>query len=83
MNGRMLIIALTCLGLQTVTAQADDATHPNATATRPAKETTGQSSVPNAAPPATTTQQTGSSHQDPTVTQMNNDAKKKVETEGK
>jgi hypothetical protein len=83
MNGRMLVIALTCLGLQTAAAQADDATHPNATATRPAKETTGQSSVPNAAPPATTTQQTGSSHQDPTVTQMNNDAKKKVETEGK
>jgi hypothetical protein len=83
MNGRMLMIALTCLNLQTVTAQADDATHPNATATRPAKETTGQSSVPNAAAPATTTQQTGSSNQDPTVTQMNSDAKKKVETEGK
>jgi hypothetical protein len=39
--------------------------------------------MPSAAPPATRTETTGSSNQDPTTKQMNDDAKKKLETEGK
>jgi hypothetical protein len=54
---------------------------PPTTATRPA--TPGQTSVPNASPPATTTQTTGESSQDPTVKKMNEDEKQKVDTKGK
>jgi hypothetical protein len=46
-------------------------------------EQTGQTSMPSAAPPATRTETTGSVNQDPTTKQMNDDAKKKLETEGK
>jgi hypothetical protein len=63
-------------------ATADDAA-PKATATRPAKDRSGQSSQPNAAPPATTTQTTGSVNQDPTTKQMNEEEKNKIEKEGK
>ncbi len=63
-------------------AIADDAA-PKATATRPAKDLPGQSSLPNAAPPATTTQTTGSVSQDPKIKQMNEEGKQKVEKEGK
>jgi hypothetical protein len=56
---------------------------PAATATRPAKTTPAQTSVPNASPPATTTRTTGDSHQDATVKKMNRDEKRKVDTEGK
>jgi hypothetical protein len=71
------------LGISTPTAKADDASPPNTTATRPAKEPTGQSSLPSAAPPATTTQTTGAANQDPTTKRMNEEEKKKIETEGK
>ena len=54
---------------------------PPATATRPAKNPTEQSSVPSNAPPATTT--TGEANRDPTVKKMNEDEKAKVETKGK
>ena len=56
---------------------------PPATATRPAKAGPDQTSVPNASPPATTTQTTGASNQSPTVKKMNEEGKKKIETEGK
>jgi hypothetical protein len=56
---------------------------PDTTATRPAKTTPAQSSVPNASPSATTTQTTGESNQDPTVKKMNRDEKRKVDTNGK
>ena len=56
---------------------------PDTTATRPAKTTPGQTSAPNASPPATTTRTTGESHQDATVKKMNRDEKRKVDTEGK
>jgi hypothetical protein len=62
---------------------AQTATPPSATATRPAKTSPGQTSVPNASPPATTTQTTGASNQDPTVKKMNEDEKRKLDTEGK
>jgi hypothetical protein len=56
---------------------------PDTTATRPAKTSPAQSSVPNASPAATTTQTTGESNQDPTVKKMNEDEKQKVDTKGK
>ena len=56
---------------------------PPATATRPAKQPQEQSSVPNSAPAATTTQTTGEAARDPTVKRMNEKEKGKVEREGK
>jgi hypothetical protein len=53
------------------------------TATRPAKEHPNETSLPSAAPPATTTQEMGSTSQDPTIKKMNADEKKKLEIEGK
>jgi hypothetical protein len=56
---------------------------PSATATRPATTTPEQTSVPNAGPPATTTQTTGATNQDATIKKMNEDEKQKVDTKGK
>ena len=65
---------------QVVSAQTNP---PPATATRPAKNPTEQSSAPSTAPPATTTQTIGEANRDPTVKKMNEDEKAKVETKGK
>jgi hypothetical protein len=62
---------------------AAQANSPGANATQPAKTGPEQTSIPNGSPPATTTQTTGESSQSPTVKKMNEDEKKKVETEGK
>ena len=67
----------------TTPTKVGETTPPDATATRPAKAGPEQTSIPNAAPPATTTQTTGQSNQSPTVQKMNDDEKKKIETEGK
>jgi hypothetical protein len=80
---RAIVIALSCLCFQAGVASADDASPPKATATRPAKEPAGQSSLPSNAPAATTTQPTASTNQDAATKKMNEDAKKQVETEGK
>jgi hypothetical protein len=64
-------------------ANAQSNSPPSATATRPAKQPQEQSSVPNNAPPATTTQTTGEASRDPMVKQMNEKEKGKVEREGK
>ena len=64
-------------------ANAQSNSQPSATATRPAKQPQEQSSVPNNAPPATTTQTTGEAPRDPTIKQMNQKEKDKVEREGK
>jgi hypothetical protein len=64
-------------------AAAQTSQPPDTTATRPAKTTPAQTSVPNASPPATTTQTTGASNQDATVKKMNEDEKQKVDTKGK
>lgn len=80
---RAFVIALSCLSFQAAAALADDAAPPKATATRPAKEPAGQSSLPNNAPPATATQPTASTSQDATTRKMNEEGKKQVETEGK
>ena len=65
------------------TAQTGTPTGPGAAAS--ARPTRGpeQTSVPNAAPPATTGQTTASKAQDPTVKQMNQAEGKKVERFGK
>jgi hypothetical protein len=76
-------IALFCLCLNVGIASADDTSPPKTTATRPAKEPSGQTSLPSNAPPATRIQPTESTDQSPTVKQMNEDAKKKLEVEGK
>ena len=57
-------------------AQASDAA-------RPARGPQEQSSVSTNAPPATTTQPTGSTNQPAAVKQMNEEERKKVEKEGK
>src|SRR5437588_9866475 len=64
------------LNAQAASAQTNP---PPATATRPAKNPTEQSSVPSNAPPATPTQTTGEANRDPTVKKMNEDEKAKVE----
>ena len=68
---------------QTTPPPSATATRPSATATRPATTPPGQASVPNASPPATTTQTTGESNQDATIKKMNEDEKQKVDTKGK
>jgi hypothetical protein len=64
-------------------ARAQTDSPPGTTATRPAKTPVDQTSVPNASPPASTTQTTGSTAQDATVTKMNEDEKQKVDSKGK
>jgi hypothetical protein len=56
---------------------------PPTTATRPATTPAGQTSMPNASPPATATQTTGEVSRDPAIKKMNEDEKRKVDTEGK
>jgi hypothetical protein len=56
---------------------------PSATATRPATTPQGQTSLPNDAAPATTTQTTGEASRDPVIKKMNEDEKQKVDTKGK
>ena len=63
-------------------AVAEDNTPPT-TATRPAANGPDQSSVPNAAPPATRTETTGQSAPDPKIKEMNDRERSKVEREGK
>jgi len=75
-----LISSVLLSNVQQVAAQT---TPPPATATRPAETPQGQTSVPNASPPATTTQTTGENNRDPTVKKMNEDEKQKVDTQGK
>lgn len=80
---KSLALAVVGLFLFAPLAFAEDVPMPKTTATRPAKEHPQETSVPNNAPPATATQTTGSTGQDPTVEKMNADAKKKLEIEGK
>ncbi|MCC8978919.1 hypothetical protein [Bradyrhizobium acaciae] len=64
-------------------AFAQTASPPSTTATRPAKVLPDQTSAPSNAPPATTGQTTGEAAKDPTIKQMNDDEKRKVDTKGK
>jgi hypothetical protein len=67
----------------TVELASIDTSPPSTTATRPATTPPGQTSLPNDAPPATTTQTTGEASRDPVVKKMNEDEKQKVDTKGK
>ena len=69
------------LTMQAVSAQSSSPPPP--TAPRPAENLPGQTSVPNDGPTATRTQTTGQTNPDPTVKEMNEDAKRKIEREGK
>jgi len=71
------------VSLATQAAAAENNTPPATTATRPAANGPDQSSVPNAAPPATRTQTTGQTPPDPKVKEMNDRERSKVEREGK
>ena len=62
-----LLAGVFLLNAQVAVAQ----TNTPATATRPAKTPTEQSSVPNNSPPATTTQTTGEAPRDPMIKKMN------------
>jgi hypothetical protein len=64
-------------------AGAQNTAPPSATATRPARTPAEQTSIPNASPPASTTQTTGEANRDPVVNKMNEDEKQKVDTKGK
>jgi hypothetical protein len=67
----------------TAPTKAGETASTDATATRPAKDGPQQASTPTSAPPATATQTTGESNQSDTIKTMNENAKKKLETEGK
>ena len=69
--------------LDVPTANAQTGSPPAATATRPDKSPADQTSIPNNAPPATTTQTTGEASRDPAIKKMNEDEKAKVDTKGK
>ena len=64
-------------------AHAQNNSPPSTTATRPASAPPEQTSIPNASPPASTTQTTGEATRDPVVNKMNEDEKQKVDTKGK
>ena len=76
-----LLSSVTVLDVHWVNAQTSPP--PAATATRPEKAPADQTSIPNDAPPATTTQTTGEASRDPTIKKMNEDEKAKVDTKGK
>jgi hypothetical protein len=67
----------------TTPTTAAEANRPGTNADRPSKTGPEQTSIPNAAPPVTTTQTTGATNQEPKVKKMNEDEKQKIETEGK
>ena len=56
-------LVLSCLCFYAGIALADDSSQPKTTATRPAKELPGQTSLPSNAPPATRIQPTESTDQ--------------------
>ena len=76
-----LLSSVFLLSLSSAHAQTNSP--PSATATRPAKTPAEQTSIPNASPPATTSQTTGEANHDPVVNKMNADEKQKVDTKGK
>lgn len=76
-----LLSGVLLFGVPAANAQTNAA--PDATATRPARTPPDQTSIPGSGPPATTTQTTGEASRDPTIKQMNEDEKRKVESKGK
>jgi hypothetical protein len=82
-NFTVLAVLLMTSVLCNAAAKAQTTSPPSATATRPATTPSGQTSLPNEGPPATTTQTTGEASRDPVVKKMNEDEKQKVDTKGK
>ncbi|MES2196972.1 MAG: hypothetical protein V4517_21355 [Pseudomonadota bacterium] len=76
-----LLSGVMVCSIQPAAAQANSP--PDTTATRPAKNSPAQTSAPNAAAPATTSQTTGATNQDATIKKMNEDEKAKVDNKGK
>lgn len=76
-----LLSSVLFLGLQAASAQTNSP--PKTTATRPAQTGPDQTSLPNGNPPAPRTQTTGEADHEPKIQQMNEEAKSKVEREGK
>ena len=76
-----LLSGVLLFDMQAANAQTNAA--PDATATRPAKTPSGQTSIPSSGPPATTTQTTGEASRDPVIKKMNEDEKSKVDSKGK
>ena len=82
-SGTLAASLLSGVRLFVPAANAQTGAAPDATATRPAKTPAGQTSVPSSGPPATTTQTTGEASRDPTIKQMNEAEKSKVDSKGK
>jgi hypothetical protein len=78
---RLLLAAL--LLVPALAAQAQTGAPQAATPVRPRGGPSSESSLPSAAPPASTTQTTGSTDQNPVVKGMNDAEKSKVEAKGK
>ena len=78
-----LVLAALLLVAPVLGAQAQTAVPQGATPVRPRGGPASESSVPSAAPPASTTQATGSTAQGPEVQGMNEAEKAKVEAKGK
>jgi hypothetical protein len=77
----LLLSSVFLFNVQAANAQTNSP--PSTTATRPARTPPDQTSVPNNAPAATTTQTTGEAGRDPAIKKMNEDEKQKVDTKGK
>ena len=73
------LASLLLLNVHAASAQSNSP--PPTTATRPTQPE--QTSVPNNSPPATRTQTTGEAKHDATIQKMNEDAKQKINREGK
>ena len=78
-----LVLAALLLVAPVLGAQAQSAAPQGSTPVRPRGGPASESSVPSAAPPASTTQTTGSTAQGPEVQGMNEAEKAKVEAKGK
>ena len=86
MKRNLMALAVSLLSsafLLNAPASAQTSSPPPATATRPATNPPGQTSLPNDAAPAKTNQTTGEASRDPVVKKMNEDEKQKVDTKGK
>ena len=79
--GLLLLLGVLLLTVQAVSAQTSSP--PPATATRPPETMPGQTSVICNSSPATRTETTGQINPDPKIKEMNEDAKQKIEREGK
>ena len=78
---RLLLAAL--LLMPALAAQAQTASPQGSSPVRPRGGPASESSMPSAAPPASTTQTTGSTSQGPEVKGMNEAEQAKVEAKGK